>query len=66
MGYFNYHAAAKRLIREGKLTGYRFVEEYNGIKDVLLLFFNDPRRPVMPIRRKRWHEYLPLLDGKPK
>ena len=32
MGYFNYHAQAKRLIKSGKLVDYRFVTEYNGIK----------------------------------
>lgn len=62
MGYFNYHAIAKRLIAEGKLIEYRFVTEYNGIKDVLLLIFNDERHPIMPIRKERWHEYLDILN----
>ena len=66
MGYFNYHATAKRLIRDGKLVEYRFVPEYNGIKDVLLLVFNDERHPFMPIRKNRWREYFNLLGIKIK
>ena len=63
MPYFNYHATAKRLIREGRLTGFRFVPEYRGISPALLLFFDDPRHPVMPIREHRFSEYLTLLSG---
>lgn len=64
MGYFNYHATAKRLIKDGKLKGYRFAADYNGIKDVLLLIFDDEKHPVMPIRRHRWGEYYDLLGIK--
>lgn len=59
--YFNYHATAKRLIAEGRLTDYRIVEQYHGIAPALLLFFDDPKRPVMPIRESHWEEYLPLI-----
>ena len=65
MAYFSYHATAKRLIREGRLRGYRFVPEYRGIAPVLLLFFDDPRHPVMPIRAHRFGEYLSLLPPSP-
>lgn len=61
MGYFNYHATAKKLIKNGKLKEYQFVSEYNGIKDVLLLIFNDERHPFMPIRKERWREYFDIL-----
>lgn len=64
MGYFNYHATAKRLIKDGKLKEYRFVSEYNGIKDVLLLIFDDSRHPVMPIRRHKWGEYSEFIKIK--
>lgn len=64
MGYFNYHATAKRLIKDGKLKEYRFLPEYNGIKDVLLLIFDDSRHPVMPIRKPRQSEYLCLINNK--
>lgn len=66
MGYFNYHATAKKLIKDGKLAEYRFLAEYNGIKDVLLLIFNDERHPVMPIRKERWREYFDILGIKLK
>ena len=63
MPYFNYHATAKRLIGEGRLIGYRIADEYRGISPALLLFFDDARHPVMPIREHRFSEYLPLLKG---
>ena len=61
MSYYNYHATAKRLIAEGKLIGYYFTDNHNGISPALVLCFDDYRHPVMPIRRHRWEEYLPLL-----
>ena len=61
MAYFNYHATAKRLIREGKLRGYVVVEKYKNISPALLLFFDDTRHPVMPIREHRWEEYRELI-----
>ncbi|MBQ6728477.1 MAG: thermostable hemolysin delta-VPH [Clostridia bacterium] len=64
MGYFNYHATAKRLIKDGKLKEYRFLPEYNGIKDVLLLIFDDEKHPIMPIRKPRQSEYLCLINNK--
>lgn len=70
MSYFNYHATARRLIDEGKLIGYAIVARHNHISPALVLYFDDARHPVMPIRRERWAEYLPLLPeasgkGKP-
>lgn len=62
MPYFNYHATAKRLIAEGKLTGYYITARYRGIVPALVLLFDDERHPVMPIREHRWEEYLPLLE----
>ena len=61
MGYFSYHAMVRRLIREGRLQGYRIVPVYRGISPALLLFFDDARRPVLPIREHKFDEYLPLL-----
>lgn len=61
MGYFNYHATAKNLIKKGKLTGYCFTENYNGIKPALVLFFNDDKHPIMPIRKDRWEEYVSII-----
>jgi len=39
MSYFNYHAKAKRLIKDGHLVGYEFVDNWNGIKPALVLYF---------------------------
>ena len=61
MGYFNYHARAKRLISEGKLKGYYFTDKYRSVSPALVLLFDDARHPVMPIREYRFCEYLPLL-----
>lgn len=66
MPYFNYHAKAKSLIKDGKLRGYIFVEEYNGISPALILFFDDIKRPIMPIREHRFSEYLDLLKEHPQ
>ena len=62
MSYFNYHGTAKKLIREGKLRDFCFAERYKNISPALLLFFDDPSHPVMPIREHKWEEYLPLLE----
>lgn len=61
MSYFNYHAAAKRLIREGKLKEWYITERYNNVSPALVLVFDDIHHPVMPIRQYRWEEYMPLL-----
>ena len=57
--YFNYHAKVKRLILEGRLVGYEFLDEYHGIQPALILYFKDAR--PMPIREHRWEEYLPYI-----
>ncbi len=61
MPYFNYHAAAKRLIGEGRLIGYFYTEKHKNISPALVLLFDDAKHPVMPIRYSRWKEYIPLL-----
>ena len=60
MSYFNYHAKVKKLILSGLLERYEFVDDYNGIKPALVLYFKD--NPPMPIRSYRWEEYLPFLQ----
>lgn len=57
--YYNYHAQVKKLILEGRLIGYEFVDDYNGIKPALVLYFHEHR--PMPIRNHRWEEYVPYL-----
>ena len=66
MAYYNYHAKAKKLILEGKLLSYKVVENYKGISPALLLFFDDVKHPVMPIREHKMHEYLLLLENTAK
>lgn len=61
MSYFSYHATAKKLIREGKLSHFYFTADHKGICPALVLVFRDQNHPVMPIRHHRWEEYLPLL-----
>lgn len=57
--YYNYHAQAKRLIREGHLTYFAIADRWNDIAPAMILHF-DNHHP-MPIREERWSEYLPLL-----
>ena len=59
MGYFNYHAKAKNLIANGDLVKYEFVDNWNGIKPAMVLYFKNDK--PMPIRDYRWNEYFPLL-----
>ena len=59
--YYSYHAAVKKRISAGLLQGFMIVESYHGIRPAMLLLFEDPVRPVMPIRVERWADYLPLL-----
>ena len=56
---YNYHAMVRKLILEGRLVGYEFVDDYNGISPALVLYF-DGHRP-MPIRDYMWEKYLPYL-----
>ena len=61
MPYFNYHAVAKRLVAQGKLLDYYITDRYKRISPALVLVFDDPSHPVMPIREHRWEEYLVLI-----
>ena len=63
MSYYSYHATVRRLIAQGKLTGYYFTERHRAISPALVLLFDDDRHPVMPIRQERWEVYLPLLPS---
>lgn len=59
--YFNYHAKAKKLIKQGDLSYYTIVENYNGIKPALILYFKNHK--PMPIRQNHFEEYLKLLEN---
>ena len=62
MSYFNYHAKAQKLIKEGHLVRFEIVPKWGNIAPALVLYF-DNNRP-MPIREYRFDEYLTLLDKK--
>ena len=62
MTYFNYHAKAKRLIKNGELVKFEFMHEYNKISPALVLHFKN--NVPMPIREYRWSEYQELLNIK--
>lgn len=57
--YYNYHAQIKKLILEGRLKGYEFMDDYNGIKPALVLYFENHR--PMPIREYMWENYISYL-----
>ncbi|MBQ7712295.1 MAG: thermostable hemolysin delta-VPH [Clostridia bacterium] len=61
--YYNYHAVAKRLIREGKLVAFRRTERWGSIAPAFVLFFTDHR--PMPIREERVPEYVALIEESP-
>lgn len=58
--YFNYHAKVKKLIKDGHLTDYQVVSNWNNISPALVLYF-DNHEP-MPIRKYRWEQYWSMLD----
>ena len=58
--YFNYHAKAKRLIKEGELIDYKIVDNYNNISPCLLLIFKNHK--PMPIRKHRFNEYFEIFE----
>jgi len=61
--YFDYHAVAKKLIREGHLVAFKKQERWGNIAPAFVLFF-DCHRP-MPIRESRVPEYVELIGRSP-
>ena len=61
--YYNYHGVAKRLIREGKLLGFKKVARWGNIAPAFVLFF-EGHRP-MPIREERVPEYVEVIGNSP-
>lgn len=64
--YFNYHAKAQKLIREGRLVDYKIMDRWNAVSPALVLFFDG--FPPMPVRSHKWKEYFALIAeiyGKP-
>ena len=63
MAYFNFHAKIKQMILSGKLKSYYIVDVYKNIAPALILVFDDPYRPVVPIKRHMWDEYFELIEN---
>lgn len=61
MAYFNYHAKAKKLIKEGHLLAVQFFENYHNISPAMVLYF-DNENP-MSIREHRFEEYINLINN---
>lgn len=60
--YYSYHATAHRLIAQGNLTGYEFLNSYHDIAPCLMLYF-DNHKPML-IRMHKWDEYLPIISNR--
>lgn len=60
--YFNYHAKIKKLINENQILGYKFFDNYNGIKPSLVFYFKNEK--PMPIREYRFSEYKKIIEEK--
>lgn len=59
MPYFNYHARNKKLIKEGLLEDYYYIEKEN--KRFLMLVFKGGKQ--FPIKEERWMEYSKFLNN---
>lgn len=59
MSYFNYHAKAKNLIKNGHCIAVSVFKTYHHISPALVFYF-DNSRPI-PIREYMWNNYLPLI-----
>lgn len=60
MGYYNYHAVAKNLIKTGHLTKTEYVAAWNDVSPALVLFFDN--HAPMPIRKDKWEEYESFIS----
>ena len=57
--YFNYHAKVKEIIKTDTVTKIEIVDNHNGIKPAMLLYFKNHK--PMPIREHKWDEYIKLI-----
>ncbi len=60
MAYYNYHAMAKRLIKNGNCIASSIFETYHHISPALVLYFEN-HKPI-PIREYMWNDYIELLS----
>jgi hypothetical protein len=61
MSYYGYHNRIKQRIKNNELTGFEYVDQYNGISPCLILYFDTLPR-LRPIRQHRFKEYENLLN----
>ena len=61
--YYDYHAVARKLIKEGHLVAFEKRERWGNIAPAFVLFF-DCHRP-MPIREQRVAEYVEWIKESP-
>ena len=59
MTYFNYHAKAKNLIKNGHCIAASIFKEYHHIRPALVFYF-DNCKPI-PIREYMWKDYFSLI-----
>lgn len=59
MTYFNYHAKAKNLLKNGHCIAVTIFKEYHHIRPALVMYFENSK-PI-PIREYMWSDYLPLI-----
>ena len=59
MTYFNYHAKAQNLIKDGHCVKAEVVQKYKDISPALVLYFDN--NIPMPIREHKFSEYFALL-----
>lgn len=57
---YPYHNRIKQRIKNGELVGYKFVENYPGIGETLVLAFSTYPF-TRPIRPHKYHEYVDIL-----
>ncbi len=57
--YYSYHNSIKKLLKEGQLVGWEFVEKYNNISPALVIYFSCHR--PMPVREKHFEYYKKTL-----
>lgn len=58
---YPYHGKIKQRIQAGELTGWEKVNEYNGIKPCLLLYFKTEPF-IRPVRSHRFEMYEEILS----
>lgn len=59
MAYFNYHAKAQNLIKNGHCVKAELVDKHNDISPALVLYFDN--NIPMPIRFHMFCDYFELL-----